>query len=58
MMHKGGANKPDSLSVPDIPDREADEEALLEGIRFWDGESWVTGPAVNRAYLKQAGGGG
>ncbi len=37
---------------------EADELELLRGIRFWDGESWVAVPSVNRSYLAYARGGG
>jgi hypothetical protein len=49
---KNSKGEVDSLTYLDYPQKTEEEKALLEGVRFWDGEKWVAEPTVNRAYMK------
>jgi len=46
------------ITPVDYPGAEKDEQELLRGIRYWDGEDWVADPAINRSYLERARKGG
>ncbi len=53
---RSSSGRVDSLTYLDFPEEKDDEKALLEGIRYWNGENWVAEPTVNRSYLKHLAG--
>ena len=56
MVHNmRGGHAPDSISWIDYPDKKRDEEELLAGVRYWDGEEWTSEPTMNRSYLEHSG---
>jgi hypothetical protein len=42
----------DSLVYMDYPGKTEEEKALLEGVRYWDGDKWTAVPTANRVYTQ------
>lgn len=47
-----GKTKPDSIAAVVYDGKKADENRLLEGVRYWNGEDWVAEPSANKKYLE------